>query len=157
MHRFLSLALLLVTAASLIAQTPSSRGGASDPENDPSGMYSFLKEGEYVQLTMEEGELSGFISRFGDSDSDRGQFIDQFFSKGSLKNDHLNFATKTIHGIWYEFDGTIEKQPGKQPNQEGYRILKGTLKQHSIDAKGDDKARDRSVEFKSFPEGVSRP
>ena len=156
MYRFLCLALLVLFAAGLVAQTPSQRGGTFDPEKDPSGMYSFLKEGEYVQLTMEDGELSGFISRFGDSDSDRGQFIDQFFSKGSLKDDHLSFATKTVHGTWYEFDGTIQKQPGKQPNQEGYRILKGALKQHSTDAKGDDKARERTVEFKSFPEGVSR-
>ena len=157
MYRFLCLALLVSFATSLVAQTPSQSGGNFDPEKDPSGMYSFLKEGEYVQLTMEDGELSGFISRFGDSDSDRGQFIDQFFSKGSLKNDHLTFATKTVHGIWYEFDGTIQKQPGKQPNQEGYRVLKGTLKQHSADAGGSDKARERTVEFKSFPEGVSRP
>jgi hypothetical protein len=149
-------AIIISFATGLLAQTPSSSGGAHDPEKDPSGMYAFLKDGEYVQLTIEDGELSGFISRFGDSDSDKGQFIDQFFSKGSLQDDHLTFATKTIHGIWYEFDGTIEKQPEKQPNQEGYRVLKGMLKQHSLDAKGDDKVRERSVEFKSFPEGVSR-
>jgi hypothetical protein len=157
MHRCLCLALLTaLLAATAIAQTPSQKGGAVDPENDPSGMYSFLKEGEYLQLTFNGGELSGFISRFGDSDSDKGQFIDQFFTKGSLNGDHLSFATKIVHGIWYEFDGTIQRQPGKQTNQEGYRVLKGTLKQHSTDAKGADKARERSVEFKSFPEGVSR-
>lgn len=156
MHRFFCLVLLALFATTLVAQTPSQTGGAYDATTDPSGMYSFLKEGEYIQITLEGGELSGFISRFGDSDSDKGQFIDQFFSKGSLKDDHLSFATKTIHGIWYEFDGTIEKQAGKQPSQEGYRVLKGTLKQHSTDAKGEDKVRERSVEFKSFPEGVSR-
>lgn len=156
MYRCICLALLGLFAISLVAQTPSSRGGAVAPENDPSGMYSFLKEGEYVQLTFDEGQLSGFISRFGDSDSDKGQFIDQFFSKGSLNGDRLSFATKIIHGTWYEFDGTIEKQSGKQANQEGYRVLKGTLKQHTQDAKGADKVRERTVEFKSFPEGVSR-
>jgi hypothetical protein len=156
MRRFFCLFLLSVFSASLLAQTAGQARGAVDPENDPSGMYSFLKEGEYVQLTFDEGQLSGFVSRFGDSDSDRGQFIDQFFSKASLKDNHLSFATKTIHGVWYEFDGTFEKQPGKQPNQEGYRVLKGTLKEHTADANGTDKMRERSVEFKSFPEGVSR-
>jgi hypothetical protein len=30
-----------------------------------SGMYSFLKEGEFVQLTVEDaGRVTGFISRF---------------------------------------------------------------------------------------------
>ncbi len=149
-------AIILSFAAALYAQTPSQTSGATDQPGDPSGMYSFLKEGEYVQLTMEDGQLSGFISRFGDSDTDRDQFIDQFFSKASLKGDHVTFTTKVIHAIWYEFDGTIQVQPGKQPGQEGYRILKGTLTEHSGDANGKDKVRQRSVEFKSFPEGVSR-
>jgi hypothetical protein len=158
MYRCLCLVIILpLLGMSVAAQQPSQSGPGLDPANDPSGMYSFLKDGEYVQLTMDEGELSGFVSRFGDSSSDRGQFIDQFFKSGSLKGDHLSFATKTIHGIWYEFDGTIAKQPGKQPGQEGYRVLKGTLKEHAADANGTDKARERTVELKSFPESVSRP
>jgi len=36
-----------------------------------SGMYSFLKEGEFVQVTVEDdGRVTGFISRYGDGDSD---------------------------------------------------------------------------------------
>jgi len=157
MYRFLCIALLGVFTTGLVAQTPSQSGGAYDPATDPSGLYSFTREGESVQLTMEEGELSGYITRFGESDSDKGQLIDQFFSKGSLKENHLSFATKPVHGVWYEFAGTIEVQPGKAPGAEGYRVIKGTLKQHSQDANGKDSARERSVEFKSFPEGVSRP
>ena len=66
-----------------------------------------------MQITLEDGQLSGYITRFGESDSDKGQLIDQFFSKGSLQNNHLTFATKAVHGVWYEFDGAIEIQPGK--------------------------------------------
>lgn len=157
MRRFFCLVLLSLVATSLLAQTPSQSGAASAADNDPSGMYSFLKEGEYVQLTIEDGQLSGFISRFGDSDSDRGQLIpDQFFSKGSLKGNHISFATKTVHGVWYEFDGTVEMQPGKQINQEGYRVLKGTLKEHTAAASGADKVRERTVELKWLPVGVVR-
>ena len=47
-------------------------------------MFTFLKEGEFVQLTVEDGQLSGFVSRFGDTDSDKGEFIDQFFDKATL-------------------------------------------------------------------------
>jgi len=148
------MALIAWCAAGLLAQQPDR---AHDPAKDPSGMYSFLKEGEYVQLTYDDGQLSGYISRFGDGQSDRGQFIDQFFSKASLNGDHVTFVTKTIHGVWYEFDGTVSAQSGKQPNQEGYRLLKGTLKEHVGDAKGADSVRERTVEFKSFPEGVSQP
>jgi hypothetical protein len=144
-------------ATFLSAQTPSQRGGAHDPASDPAGLYSFTREGESVQLTLDEGQLSGYITRFGESDSDKGQLIDQFFSKGSLKDNHLTFATKAVHGVWYEFEGTIQVQPGKAPGAEGYRVIKGTLKEHTGDANGKDKVRERSVEFKSFPEGVSRP
>ncbi len=147
---------LLLLALTLLAQQPSQTGVVHGSADDPSGMYSFLKEGEYVQLTYDDGELSGFVSRFGDTESDRGQFIDQFFSKGSLKGDHVTFATKTVHAIWYEFDGTIQTQPGKKPSDEGYRILKGVLKEHVTDVNGVEKVSERTVELKSFPEGVSR-
>src|SRR5689334_1897624 len=48
-----------------------------------SGMYTFLREGEFVQITVENGKLSGFVSRYGERDSDRDVFLDQFFSKAS--------------------------------------------------------------------------
>lgn len=158
MYRCFGLVLLVAFLSTvLVCQTPSQSGRTYDPATDPSGLYSFTREGESVQLTLEDGELSGYITRFGESDSDKGQLIDQFFSKGSLKDKHLTFATKAVHGVWYEFDGTVQLQPGKAPGAEGYRVIKGTLKQHAEDAKGADKVRERSVEFKSFPEGVSRP
>ncbi len=97
---------------------------------------------------MEDGKVSGFISRFGDADSDKGQFIDQFFDKASLAGDRLSFKTKTVHGVWYEFTGVINITPGKQPGQEDYRVIKGTLTQHTIDADSHDKATQRGVEFK---------
>ena len=125
--------------------------------NDVSGMYTFLREGEFVQLTLEEGRLTGYVSRFGDSDSDRGQFIDQFFDHASLQGDHLSFNTKTVHGIWYDFNGTISVIPGRKPGEEGYRVIKGTLVQHATDAKGVEKAMQRQVEFKSFPADLTRP
>lgn len=135
-------------------QSPSAPISAS---NDVSGMYTFLREGEFVQLTLEEGRLTGYVSRFGDSDSDRGQFIDQFFDKASLQGDHLSFNTKTVHGVWYDFSGTITITPGRKPGDEGYRVIKGTLVQHATDAKGVEKAMQRQAEFKSFPADLTRP
>lgn len=130
---------------------------ARDAASDISGMYTFLREGEFVQLTVDDGKLSGYVSRFGDSDSDKGQFIDQFFDKTSLQGDHISFTTKTIHGMWYEFSGTIAITSGRKPPEEGYRVIKGTLIQHASDAKGVDKAMQRQVEFKSFPADLSKP
>jgi len=141
-------------SSSSAAQNP---GKANDAASDPSGMYTFLRDGEFVQLTVDEGKLSGYISRFGDTESDKGTFIDQFFDKASLEGDHLSFTTKTVHGVWYEFTGDITKTAGKQPAQESYRVIKGTLIQHATDASNADKARQRQVEFKSFPQDLSKP
>ena len=130
---------------------------APAPADDPSGMYTFLREGEFVQLTVEGGKVSGYISRFGDTDSDKGQFIDQFFDKASLAGDHLSFNTKTVHGVWYDFTGVITITPGKQPGQEDYRVIKGTLVQHATDAGDKDKTEQRHVDLKSFPQDMSKP
>jgi len=123
---------------------------------DISGMYTFLREGEFVQLTVDDGKLSGYISRFGDTESDKGQFIDQFFDKTSLVGDRLTFNTKMVHGVWYDFTGRVMIAQGKQPDSEGYRVMKGTLVQHSTDDKGSDKPMQKEVEFKSFPADMGK-
>jgi hypothetical protein len=155
-RRILLLAALVVAAVAFVSAQQPRSSAAQDP-NDPSGMYSFLREGEFVQLTLEDGKLSGYVSRFGDSDSDKGTFIDQFFDKASLDGGRLSFTTKTVHGTWYEFTGVITKTSGKQPTQEGYRVIKGSLIQHTTDANKMDKPRQREVEFKSFPQDLTKP
>ena len=128
----------------------------TNPADDISGTYSFLQEGEVLQLTVEDGKLSGYISRYGDSDSDRGQFIEQFFDKTLLEGDRLSFNTKMVHGVWYEFAGVIAIDTGKKAGEEGYRALRGKLVEHSEDANGKTKTRERQVEFKSFPAEVNK-
>ena len=91
-------------------------------------MYSFLQDGEFVQLTVEDkGRVTGFISRYGDLESDRGEFLDLFFKSGKLQGKDLSFTTQTVHGVWYDFKGTVERGPGKNPGDEAYYVLKGTL------------------------------
>jgi hypothetical protein len=140
--------LLMLTV--LVARTAGAQAAPS--ANDPSGMYTFLREGEFVQLTVEDGKLSGFVSRFGDTESDKGEFIDQFFDKASLEGSRLSFKTKTVHAVWYEFDGTLSVEPGKKAGDEGYRIIRGRLTLHTSDAKGNGQASEKTVEFKSFPD-----
>ncbi len=149
--------LILAVVHAPLAHATQESAKARDAASDLSGMYTFLRDGEFVQLTVDDGKLSGYISRFGDSDSDKGQFIDQFFDKTSLQGDRLSFTTKTVHGMWYDFSGTIMTTSGRKPPEEGYRVIKGTLIQHTSDAKGVDKAMQRQVEFKSFPADLSKP
>ena len=124
---------------------------ASAPE-DYSGMYSFLKEGEFVQITIEEkGVVSGFISRFGDSPSDKGTFIDQFFKSGAIDGHKLTFTTEPVHGIWYTFEGTVARGETKKPEDEGYFTVQGTLTRFATDAEKKTSSQARQVVFRSFP------
>lgn len=148
-----SVVFLLGTAA-LLAQTPQApitpTAGA-----DYSGMYSFRKEGEFVQVTVEAaGRVTGFVSRYGDSVSDQDAFLNQFFKQGTLDGKKLNFTTETVHGVWFEFKGTADRGPGKTPSDEGYYVLKGTLNEYRTDANKKVSSKSTQVLFKSFPRDV---
>ena len=161
---------LLSVSAELCAQgaKPSGSAGAKSgepaaaPEPDTksgqaySGMYSFLKEGEFVQVTVEEaGHVTGFVSRFGDGESDKGAFLDQFFKSGKLEGNKLSFTTEIVHGIAFDFKGTIERGEGKNPGDEGYFVLKGTLSENASDVNKKVTSHSREVEFKMFPQDAA--
>jgi hypothetical protein len=115
-------------------------------------MYSFLRDGEFVQITVEDkGRVTGFISRFGDSESDKGVFMNQFFKSGKLEGNKLSFTTEPVHGVWFEFAGTAARSPGKKPDEEGYYLLRGTLTRFSTDAEKKTISEARTVDLKSFP------
>jgi hypothetical protein len=125
---------------------------------DYSGMYTFLKDGEFVQIDLEDqGKVTGFISRYGELESDRGAFLDQFIKQGEIHGDQIAFTTDEVHGVWYEFKGAAQRGEGKTTKDEGYYVLKGTLTEHASDAHGKPTSRSRAVVFKSFPEDVSAP
>jgi hypothetical protein len=143
--------MLLAFSSLLTAQNPPQNPAAANPA-DYSGMYSFQREGEFVQVTVEdEGRVTGFVSRYGDSDSDKGAFLDQFFKEGKLDGTKLTFTTATVHGVWYEFKGAIERGSGKTLAEEGYYVLKGTLTDYRTDADKKISSKSHEVTFKSFP------
>lgn len=123
-----------------------------------SGMYSFLKEGEFVQLTVEDaGRVTGFISRFGDQESDKGAFLDQFFKTGKLDGNDLSFTTEVVHGTGFDFKGTVERGDGKNPGDEAYFVLKGTLTQNDSDVNKKITSHSRQVVLKMFPDDAEAP
>lgn len=118
-------------------------------------MYTFQQEGEFVQVTVEDaGKVTGFVSRYGDTPSDRGAFLDQFFKQGRLDGDKLSFTTETVHGVWFEFTGTVDRGPGKTPADEAYYVIKGTLTDSRTAADKKNSSKSRDVIFKSFPRDV---
>lgn len=149
-----SMVILLGTAA-LFAQVLPQAPTTPTAADDYSGMYSFRKEGEFVQLTVEDaGRVTGFVSRYGDEESDQGAFLNQFFKQAKLDGKKLSFLTDTVHGVWFEFKGAVERGPGKSPSDEGYYVLKGTLTQHRSDVNKKVSSKSTPVVFKSFPKDV---
>lgn len=153
--RMIALALPLVLLSGVLAlgQTGSTPAPAQD---DYSGMYTFLREGEFVQITVEDaGHVTGFVSRYGDSDSDQGAFLDHFFKQAKLDGNDFSFTTETVHGTWFQFQGKLDRGPAKTRAQEGYFVAKGTLTENVTDAAKKVSAKSREVTFKLFPEDAS--
>jgi hypothetical protein len=118
-----------------------------------SGMYTFLKDGEFLQVTVEDGgSVTGYVSRYGDGESDQGAFLDQFFKNGKLTGNKLGFTTEIVHGVAFDFHGTFERGEGKNPGDEAYFVLKGTLTENVSDANKKVTSHSREVTFKLFPQ-----
>lgn len=134
------------------AKTAAPKPAAEPAFADISGTYTFLKDAEYLQINLEtDGRVTGFVSRFGELESDLGAFLDHFFDKASLAGNKLTFTTKKTHGVWFEFTGTAERGIAKTAAEEGYYVLKGRLTQYTTDAAGKQQGRFREVVFKSLP------
>jgi len=156
------LSAVLSVPAELRAQEAKPPGAAAEPRPDAkrgqaySGMYTFLKEGEFVQVTVEDtGHITGFVSRFGDGESDKGAFLDQFFKSGKLEGDKLSFTTEIVHGVAFVFKGTVERGEGKNPGDEAYFVLKGTLTENASDVNKKATAHSQEVIFKMFPQDAA--
>jgi len=154
------LALLLVlSGGSLLLGQAAPGSSAGNPPEDYSGMYTFLREGEFVQITVEDGgRVTGFVSRYGDGESDRGAFLDQFFKQGKLDGKKLAFTTETVHGVWFDFAGICDRGEGKTPADDAYHLVKGKLTEFRTDS-GQKKPTEKTQEvtFKSFPRDLEVP
>ena len=150
--------MLAIPQAKLSAQNQPNKPPTQVRGADYSGMYNFLTDGELSQLTVEDrGDVTGFVSRYGDAESDRGVFLDHFFKSGKLDGDQLTFATETVHGVSYEFHRTIDRGDGKSRGDEAYYVLKGTLIENTNDAGGKMSSRAIAVALKSFPQDMDAP
>ena len=155
---FILVVFLICCCASLTcAQTPTQPTTVAIP--DYSGMYSFVKEGEFIQITLEDkGNVSGFISRYGDSDNDKGAFLDQFIKSGTSNGKQVSFTTETVHGVTYRFEGAFDRGPGKKPQDEAYFVVRGTLTKNTGSPDGKNTTtQTRQVEFRSFPRDADSP
>jgi hypothetical protein len=158
----LALGLRVLSVSAELRAQEAKAPGATAPQSDAkggqaySGMYTFLKEGEFVQVTVEDtGHITGFVSRFGDEESDQGAFLDQFFKSGRLEGNKLSFTTDVVHGVAFDFKGRVERGEGKNPGDESYFVLKGTLLENVSDTNKKVTSHAREVEFKMFPQDAA--
>ena len=57
-------------------------------------------------------------------------------------------------GAAARFAGEVSRGEAKTPNQEGYRVIRGTLKQYDEDESKHVSAKERELTLKSFPQDV---
>ena len=147
MRIFPLISVLLLTSVLSVAQ-------AFKPQ-DITGLYSFVHSGETVQIDVQpDGSVSGYVSRVGDGDSDRGQMLDMMFDKASIMDNRLTFKTKKVHGAWLEFKGRVDRGSAKTHDEEGYFVIRGTLTTVKEDVSGKPTPLATEVEFKAFPAGM---
>ena len=110
----LCFALLMVALLAPSADAKSSFG------DDITGMYGFLRDGENIQLNVQNGVLDGWVHTYGMQESDRNIEMDRFFQRASLQGNQIYFVTKPLHGAWVEFNGRIERGDVQTRAKEGY-------------------------------------
>lgn len=136
---------------------PSQKANPAVPGAEYSGMYRFLREGEFVQFTVQDqGHVIGFVSRYADPEG-AGDFLDQFFKSATLDGNQLDFTTEVVQGVSFVFRGTIKRGEGKSRADEAYYLLAGTLVENTIDAAKKISSRSTGVMLKSFPQDLASP
>ena len=125
-------------------------GAPSTLPADVWGTYHFDHLNESIELDLEHGKVTGYITRLGDSETDSNTPLTYFFDKGAVHGSHIEFQTRVLHGIWYAFYGTIVRGDAEAQTRDndGYYVLHGTLYTHHP-ATGDEKSADETVEMRA--------
>ena len=152
-------AMALAQAGSSSPAKRSSSPGSSASPGDFSGTYSFLREGEDLQINVQNGKLDGFVSRYGETESDKSVLLQHLIEKSSLTKDEISFTTSKIHGVWFEFKGKVRRSGGKTAAEEGYYVLEGTITRYETGADKKTSSKSRQVTFRSLPTdfGIALP
>lgn len=116
-------------------QTITEVHGAPVLPDEASGEYLLGQPGEVIEIILEpQGRLTGYISVFGNRDSDRGTPLTFLFHHTSVAGEQFSFETATVHGVWYSFSGSIRKGEVQSRAEEGFYRLTGTMEEHDTAA-----------------------
>ena len=67
----------------------------------------------------------------------------------------MSFTTEVVHGVAFDFKGMVERGEGKNPGDEAYFVLKGTLTENASDVNKKMTSHSREVVFKMFPQNAA--
>jgi len=144
-------AVTLAQAGSSSAAQPSTNAPAASI-GDFSGTYTFLRDGEDLQINVQNGKLDGYVTRYGETEDDKSVQLQHLIEKSSLTGDAVSFTTDKIHGVWFEFKGKVRRGDGKTAANDGYYILEGTITRYETGADKRTTAKSRQVQFRSLPQ-----
>ena len=147
-------ALLCLVFVTLAQAGPPKRSALSPTTTaigDFSGTYTFLRDDDDLQINVQNGRLDGYVTRYGETESDKAVQLQHLIEKSSLTGDELSFTTSKIHGVWFEFKGKVRHGDGKTPADEGFYVLEGTVTRYETGADKTTTAKSRNVQFRSLP------
>ena len=101
---------------------------------------------------MNEGKVTGLVSRFRDDDPDKAEFVDQYFQdQAKLDGATLSFRTKPADGVWFE---SPEWSSAARPGLRLTRLLEraGTLTEQRTSTARKSVRKVQSLTLKSFPQ-----
>lgn len=105
------------------------RGTTLFPE-DAAGFYRFRDRQQGIQIVSRGGEVSGYLLKFGEGETDKGLVLGYEFAQVAGYREQLWFTTRQVHGIWYGFEGQLVPQAGLSQFSTGYYVLEGALTMH---------------------------
>lgn len=105
---------------------------------DASGLYRFESSdtgkgtnfGEGIQINEQFGDVTGYLTTKASPDGGKATLQSYFFNHIEGGGGEFSFTTKAIHGIWYSFEGKLERGPAASRSEDGYYLLDGPLITH---------------------------
>jgi hypothetical protein len=106
-------------------KTDFEKGYSTLPDN-ASGEYVVDGDGSVVQITIDHGLLSGYVTKM-----EQGSSLTLFFQHTSIHGSRISFTTKTVHGLFYSFSGDVVRGEKKMsPAEPGFYRLAGEWTEH---------------------------
>lgn len=109
--------------------------GRTNLPDEASGSYALNPDGnESIEIILNAGSgearLQGYVTRMGESTWDRGTPLTFFFSRTTISGSQISFITRQVHGVWWSFNGSIDRGSAQMSTQKGFYFLNGDLTEH---------------------------